>query len=81
MHASFLLFLQPEGVSKILPIGTITDREKALIKAAIPELTTNIQTVCCFFQLSTPTSPNPLDAQGVTYVADAYKAEDETPKL
>ncbi|CED85321.1 nad-malate dehydrogenase [Phaffia rhodozyma] len=34
--------LGPEGTSKILPIGTISESEKALLKAAVPELQTNI---------------------------------------
>jgi len=54
--------LGPEGVSKILPIGSTTDAEKALIKAAIPELTTNIET-------------------GVTFAINAFKAEEENPRL
>ncbi|KAF9468267.1 L-malate dehydrogenase [Collybia nuda] len=33
-----------EGIVKINPLGTLTDAEKALVKAAIPELATNIQT-------------------------------------
>jgi hypothetical protein len=33
---------------KIHPLGTLTDAEKELVKAAIPELATNIQTVCTF---------------------------------
>ncbi|KAF5376071.1 hypothetical protein D9615_007719 [Tricholomella constricta] len=36
--------LGTEGVVKIHPLGTITDAEKALVKAAIPELETNIKT-------------------------------------
>ncbi|KAG5646189.1 hypothetical protein DXG03_004243 [Asterophora parasitica] len=36
--------LGAEGVVKIHPLGTITDAEKALVKAAIPELETNIKT-------------------------------------
>jgi len=35
--------LGPSGVSKILPLGNITDFEKGLINAALPELTTNIE--------------------------------------
>jgi len=36
--------LGTEGVVKIHPLGQITDAEKALVKAAIPELVTNIET-------------------------------------
>ncbi|RDB23397.1 Malate dehydrogenase, cytoplasmic [Hypsizygus marmoreus] len=35
--------LGAEGVVKINPLGSLTDAEKALVKAAIPELATNIQ--------------------------------------
>lgn len=49
--------LGTEGVSKIIPLGKITEEEHKLIKAAIPELCTNID-------------------KGVTFVADAYKAEE-----
>ncbi len=42
------LALQIEGTSKIVPLGKITDDEEALIQAAIPELYTNIEKVCCF---------------------------------
>lgn len=45
----FLLLIQrlpqPNGVEKILPLGNLTDYEKQLIAAAIPELTTNIEKV------------------------------------
>ncbi|KAJ7160930.1 NAD-malate dehydrogenase [Mycena filopes] len=36
--------LGPEGVVKIHPLGKITEAETALVKAAVPELTTNIKT-------------------------------------
>ncbi|CAK5275398.1 unnamed protein product [Mycena citricolor] len=36
--------LGPEGVSKIIPLGKITDAEVKLVTAAIPELQTNITT-------------------------------------
>ncbi|ETW79906.1 NAD-dependent malate dehydrogenase [Heterobasidion irregulare TC 32-1] len=32
----------PEGVAKILPLGKLTDFEQSLVKAAVPELATNI---------------------------------------
>jgi len=35
--------LGPEGVVKINPLGNITEAEQALIKAAVPELATNIE--------------------------------------
>jgi len=34
----------PEGVIKVFPLGKITEAEEGLIKAALPELWTNIQT-------------------------------------
>ena len=37
--------LQPEGVAKILPLGKLTDFEQGLVKAAVPELATNIDKV------------------------------------
>jgi len=40
---------QSTGVSKILPLGNITEFEKKLIDAALPELATNIEKV--FFLL------------------------------
>uniref|UniRef100_A0A8H7XYF2 Malate dehydrogenase n=1 Tax=Psilocybe cubensis TaxID=181762 RepID=A0A8H7XYF2_PSICU len=36
--------LGPEGVAKINPLGTITEAEQALVKAALPELVKNIDT-------------------------------------
>lgn len=35
--------MQPEGVSKIQPVGKITAAEKALIEACLPELEKNIK--------------------------------------
>jgi hypothetical protein len=37
--------LQPEGVEKIHPLGQITEAERALIDAAVPELASNIDKV------------------------------------
>ena len=34
--------LKPNGVERVLPLGSITDFEKGLLKAAIPELEDNI---------------------------------------
>ncbi|KAG8892836.1 malate DEHYDROGENASE, NAD-dependent, partial [Tulasnella sp. 408] len=34
--------LGPNGVEKILPLGNLSDYEQGLVKAALPELTTNI---------------------------------------
>ena len=34
---------------KIHPLGKITDAEKALVKAAVPQLATNIETVSRIF--------------------------------
>ena len=36
--------LGTDGVAKISPLGTLTDAEKALVSAAVPELAKNIQT-------------------------------------
>jgi len=36
--------LGAEGVAKINPLGSLTDAEKALVQAAVPELAKNIQT-------------------------------------
>jgi len=44
--------LGAEGVSKILPLGKITDYEKKLVVDAIPELTTNIDKGVAF--ITTP---------------------------
>ena len=38
-----LASLQPEGVVKINSLGTLTDYEKTLVSAAVPELATNIE--------------------------------------
>ncbi|KAG6876887.1 hypothetical protein C0992_011451 [Termitomyces sp. T32_za158] len=45
---SSIVELGPEGVTKISPLGKITEREQALVKAAIPELLTNIKTGTTF---------------------------------
>jgi malate dehydrogenase len=37
---------QPNGVEKILPLGNLSDYEKQLIAAAVPELANNIEKVC-----------------------------------
>jgi len=36
--------LGPEGVVKVFSLGNITETEKGLVKAALPELSTNIET-------------------------------------
>jgi malate/lactate dehydrogenase len=36
---------QSGGVSRILPLGKVTEFEKKLISAALPELTANIEKV------------------------------------
>jgi malate dehydrogenase len=36
--------LGPKGIIKIHPLGTITEAEQGLVKAALPDLTTNIST-------------------------------------
>ena len=38
--------MQPHGVVSIKPLGKITEAEKQLVSAAIPELKTNIDKVC-----------------------------------
>lgn len=43
--AELKLHVQTEGVVKIHPLGNITNDEKNLVNAAIPELAINIQTV------------------------------------
>ncbi|TFK71536.1 L-malate dehydrogenase [Pluteus cervinus] len=45
--------LGPQGVEKLYPLGTITDAEKVLVKAAIPELIKNIETGVSFVEAST----------------------------
>ncbi|KAI0312788.1 NAD-malate dehydrogenase [Amylostereum chailletii] len=40
----------PEGVAKINPLGTLTDFEKSLVAAAVPELATNIEKGVNFIQ-------------------------------
>lgn len=40
-----LRIFQPDGVSKILPLGKTTESEKGLIKEALSELATNIEKV------------------------------------
>ena len=62
---------------KIHPLGNITADEKALVSAAIPELATNIKTVC---NLTFPLSRIQTDVhklQGSKYVLDKYKEEEE----
>ncbi|KAG6812013.1 hypothetical protein H0H92_004742 [Tricholoma furcatifolium] len=41
---SSTVVLGPEGVVSIAPLGKLTDEEKALVTAAVPELETNINT-------------------------------------
>ncbi|KAH8986600.1 NAD-malate dehydrogenase [Lactarius akahatsu] len=38
----------PNGVERIIPLGKLTEYEKGLIAAAVPELTTNIEKVSCY---------------------------------
>ena len=60
----------PEGVAKINPIGKVTEFESGLIKAAIPELQKNIETVCCSLGLRACSLAGCLSncAQGVTFI-------------
>ncbi|KAG6841794.1 hypothetical protein C0991_006678 [Blastosporella zonata] len=69
--------LGSEGVAKISPLGKITDEEKELVKAALPELATNITTVRAVLPSYRNVATN-LSAtlQGTTYVAEAYKKEE-----
>lgn len=46
-------YVQPEGVVKIHALGKITEDEKELIKAAVPELKTNIDKVNCTLNSTT----------------------------
>lgn len=39
---------QVDGVTKIHGLGKITPAEKALVDAALPELSANIEKVCVF---------------------------------
>jgi len=43
-----------DGVSKILPLGDVTEFERKLIDAALPELATNIEKVLFLFLLRCP---------------------------
>ena len=68
--------VQTEGVAKIHPLGTITAAEQTLISAAIPELSTNLQTVrnlTCYMWLI---SSDLYHLQGTKYVFDKYKEEE-----
>jgi malate dehydrogenase len=47
-YFSARIALGPEGVSKILPLGKITDYEKKLVEAALPELSTSIDKGAAF---------------------------------
>ncbi|KAL0952411.1 hypothetical protein HGRIS_006685 [Hohenbuehelia grisea] len=47
-YFSSIVELGPEGVVAISPLGSITEQEQTLIKAAVPELSTNIQTGVSF---------------------------------
>ena len=60
----------PEGVAKINPIGKVTEFESGLIKAAIPELQKNIETVCCSLGSRACSLAGCLSncAQGVTFI-------------
>lgn len=51
------LLWQPTGVEKILPLGNLTDYEKQLIAAAVPELATNIEKVWSSTSLSSLVPP------------------------
>jgi malate dehydrogenase len=42
-YFSARIALGPNGISKILPLGEVTDYEKKLVEAALPELSTNIE--------------------------------------
>ncbi|KAJ7602510.1 NAD-malate dehydrogenase [Mycena polygramma] len=46
--------LGPEGVVKIHPLGKLSDKEKTLIEAAVPELQKNIEKGLGFIDLKTP---------------------------
>lgn len=46
------ILLGPSGVEKILPLGKLTEYEQGLLKAAVPELTKNIQNGVSFIEPS-----------------------------
>ncbi|KAH6904470.1 L-malate dehydrogenase [Coprinopsis sp. MPI-PUGE-AT-0042] len=46
--------LGTEGVARIIPLGEITEAEKALVQAAIPELVKNIETGVNFISAEAP---------------------------
>jgi malate dehydrogenase len=43
-----LMTFQVDGVAKINGLGKITPAENALVQAALPELSANIEKVCIF---------------------------------
>jgi len=45
--------LGPQGVSTIYPLGTLTEAEKKLVQAAVPELAKNIETGVRFVEAAT----------------------------
>ena len=42
--------LQPQGVEKLLPLGTLSPEEESLVKEALPELKKNIEKGKQFFK-------------------------------
>jgi hypothetical protein len=68
-------------VVKIHPLGKITEQEATLVKAAVPELTTNIKTVRSLFILADEDAKTDWCTQGVTYCLEKYEAEEKNPKL
>jgi len=63
--------LGPEGVVKIHPLGKLTDEEKKLVQAAVPELATSIETGTLFI----------LDADKEEIIPSDSDEEPEGPKL
>ena len=43
MTETGVLQLQPQGVEKILPLGTLSSEEESLVKEALSELKKNIE--------------------------------------
>ena len=43
MTEAGIFLLQPQGVEKILPLGTLSPEEESLVKEALPELKKNIE--------------------------------------
>jgi len=69
-HIPFQLYadreLKVEGVKAIHPLGKVTEGERVLIEAALPELVGNIEKVC-YFLLDLCYWSHPHSPQGVSF--------------